>query len=70
MVATDEAQKGRRFYSRRDLLRKVPLVVAGGIVLGMVSGRSLLTRLGHRRRAPKFPKGSIFTPAGDPKDRL
>ena len=66
----DETPKGKRLYSRREVLRKAPLAVAGGIVLGLVSGKPLLSRLSRRRQAPEFPKGSIFTPADDRRKKL
>ena len=66
----DETPKGKRLYSRREVLRKAPLAVAGGIVLGLVSGKPLLSRLRRRRQAPKFPEGSIFTPADDRRKKL
>ena len=59
----------KRVYSRRDLLSRVPLAVAGGLILGAVLGRPLLSQLNRRRRAPVFPEGSIFTPAKDPRDK-
>ena len=64
----DDTPKANRRYSRRDLLKRTPLLVAGGLVLGAAAGRVLLTRLNRRRRAPEFPKGSIFTPASDARD--
>ena len=51
-------------------MRKAPLAVAGGIVLGLVSGKPLLSRLSRRRQVPEFPKGSIFTPADDRRKKL
>ena len=62
-------RKSGASYSRRELLSKGPLAAAAAVVLGMVFGRPLLSRLGHRRKPPVFPEGSIFTPAEDPRDR-
>ena len=57
--------KTQRTYSRRQILKGAPLAIAGGFVLSLLVGRPLLSRLGRRRHPPVFPKGSIFTPAGD-----
>jgi len=65
----DQEQESKRAFSRRDLLRRAPLALAGGIIMGLVAGRPLISRLKSRRRPPVFPEGSIFTPAEDPRDR-
>ena len=57
-------------FSRRDFLKSAPAVVAGGVLLGIMAGKPLLSRLGRRRQATEFPKGSIFTPAKDQQKRL
>ena len=62
-------RKGNASYSRRELLSKAPVAAAAAVVLGMVSGRPLLSRLVRRRKPPVFPEGSIFTPADDTRDR-
>jgi hypothetical protein len=65
----DQEQSSKHVFSRRDLLKRAPLALAGGIIMGFVAGRPLLSRLNRRRRPPVFPKGSIFTPAKEPRDR-
>ena len=64
-----EATKDPRRYSRRDVLTRVPLAVIGGVVLGVVLGKPLISRVFRRRQAAEFPKGSIFTPADDAQRR-
>ena len=54
---------GKRVYTRREFFGATPLAMAGSLIVGVLSGRSLLTRLGRRREPPAFPEGSIFTPA-------
>ena len=61
----DREEKPKRAYSRRDFLRKAPLAVVGGLVLGVVS-RKLFGRHG---KAVRFREGSIFTPAEDRNSR-
>ena len=58
-----QKNEGKRVYSRRDILRMVPLMVAIGVSLSAISGKLL----GGRGSTTSFPKGSIFRPA---KDRL
>ena len=58
-----QQRKGKRVYSRRDLLRRAPLAVAGGLVVGLALGKPVVSRLFQGRKAPEFPEGSIFTPA-------
>ena len=68
-MTMDRGQGSKHVFSRRDLLKRAPLALAGGIVIGLVAGRPLLSRLNRRLRPPVFPKGSIFTPAEEPRDR-
>lgn len=56
--------------SRRDFLKSAPAAIAGGVLLGIMAGRPLLSRFGRRRRTPSLPEGSIFTPAKDHIERL
>ena len=57
-------------YSRRELLKGAPLLIAAGVMLGALSLKPLLSRLGPSRRAPEMPEGSIFTPADDARRRV
>ena len=54
--------------SRRAFLAGAPLGALGGVAVAVVTGKLLRTVLGGRRTPPKFPEGSIFTPAKD-RDR-
>ena len=58
-----QQRRGKRVYSRRDLLKRAPLAVVGGLVLGLSLGKPVVSRLFRGRKAPEFPAGSIFTPA-------
>jgi hypothetical protein len=58
-----QRSKTNRVYSRRDLLKMAPLAVAGGLVVGLVLGKPVVSRLFRGRKGPEFPEGSIFTPA-------
>ena len=69
-MTMDQEQGSKRVFSRRDLLKRAPLALASGIIVGIVAGRPLISRLKRRRRPPVFPKGSIFTPAEDPRDKV
>ena len=69
-ATVDQDSESERTYSRRQFLRWAPIAVAGGFVLSVIAGRPVLSRLKRRRQAPVFPKGSIFTPAEDPRERV
>ncbi len=51
--------------SRRNFLKGIPLGIAGVVALNALGGR-LFRR--SESRYPKFPEGSIFTPANDRTD--
>jgi len=55
----------RKRISRRSFLLGIPVGVAGVVALNAVSGR-LFRR--NSTQYPKFPQGSIFTPANDRTD--
>ena len=65
----DRGQRDESGRSRREFLKRAPLFIAGGMAMGVVAGRLALSRLGHRRKPPVVPEGSIFTPATSPEDR-
>ena len=58
----DRSPKVNSLYSRREVLKRIPLALGGAFILTAVSAR-LLKTFSQRRRQPAFPKGSIFTPA-------
>ncbi len=62
--------KGKRLYSRREILKKIPVGIAGGVVLGVVSGKLLGSVFRSRRRPPVLPEDSIFTPSEDSVRRI
>ena len=37
-----QQRRGKRVYSRRDLLRRAPLAVVGGLVLGLALGKPMV----------------------------
>jgi hypothetical protein len=57
-------------YSRRELLKGAPLLIAAGVMLSALARKPLLSRLGRSRRTPEMPEGSIFTPADDAHRRV
>ena len=65
----DREETPESTLSRREVLKRAPIALAAGFALTALIAKPLLSRLGRRRSAPVFPKGSIFTPAGDPRDR-
>lgn len=56
------AKNDRKRISRRGFLIGIPLGVAGAFALNAIGGRLLAPK---RDSYPKFPEGSIFTPADD-----
>jgi len=50
-------------YTRRQLLKRIPLLAGAGLVAGFVLGKPFLPKMGARIGKSQFPKGSIFTPA-------
>tara|TARA_B100000949_G_C14012642_1_gene337903 strand:+ start:241 stop:444 length:204 start_codon:yes stop_codon:yes gene_type:complete len=55
----------KRVYSRRHILSKFPLAFLGGLMLGTMLGKPLLSRMWRKPNPPVVPEGSIFTPAKD-----
>ena len=55
-------------YSRRQLLKGLPLAIAGAVVFGVVS-RAVTSTVRRRRQAAGLPEGSIFSPQIPPEDR-
>jgi hypothetical protein len=68
-VPMEREQEPREAQSRRDFLKRAPVALVGGLILGVALSKPLLSRFGLRRRAPEFPKGSIFTPAKETHKR-
>lgn len=56
------AKNDQKRISRRGFLIGIPLGVAGAFALNAIGGRLLAPK---RDSYPKFPEGSIFTPADD-----
>ncbi len=50
-------------FSRRHLLKALFKTIFGGIILGVIFSRPVLSKFIHTHQTPVFPKGSIFTPA-------
>ena len=59
----DQKPVTKRFYSRRDFLKGIPLGIGGIFALAMVSRRLFSFRSRRPSQPPVFPEGSIFTPA-------
>ncbi len=59
----------KRTYTRRSFLKGLPIGIAGTLLVGMVSRRLLGAGLGRIRRQQVLPKGSIFSPARDRRDK-
>ena len=64
----DESSDTTNGYSRRQLLKGLPLAIAGAVVFGVVS-RAVTSTVRRRRQAAGLPKGSIFSPQSPPEDR-
>ncbi len=53
-----ESKKG---FTRRQILKGVPIGIAGAAVLSVVSGR-MVSGFVRRRQMPNVPEDSIFAP--------
>ena len=49
----------------REVLKRAALALAAGLALTALMAKPVLSKLGRRRSAPAFPKGSIYTPADE-----
>ena len=59
-----DKRESNRGFTRRQIIKSIPVGIAGAIALSLVSGR-LVSGLVRRRRMPDLPDDSIFAP--DPK---
>ena len=60
----DTQPKRERGFSRRQILKSLPLAVAGAVVAGVAT--RVITGVSRRRRqAAGLPEGSIFSPRRD-----
>ena len=64
-----DSSRRKLSLSRRDFLKRAPVAIASGFVLGILAGKPLLSRL-SRRQEPEFPKDSIFKPAVNRRKKL
>ena len=58
MSDRSESKKG---FTRRQILKAVPIGVAAAAVVGVVSGR-VVSKFARRKQMPNFPEDSIFAP--------
>lgn len=49
--------------SRRDLLKITPIAILAGVAFTALVAKPFLSKFTRLRGAPKFPEGSIYTPA-------
>ena len=59
-----DKHESNRGFTRRQIIKSLPVGIAGAVALSLVSGR-LVSGLVRRRRMPDLPDDSIFAP--DPK---
>ncbi len=56
-----DSKSEKREFTRRQLLKGIPIGIAGAAALGLVSDR-LASAFTRRKRAPNLPQDSIFAP--------
>lgn len=58
----DQKKRSRTGFTRRQILKGVPLATVGAFALGVVSGGVFSAFFRGRKRMPNFPEDSIFAP--------
>ena len=56
-----EKSDSKKGFTRRQILKGVPIGLAGAAVFSMVSGR-VVSKFVRRSQMPNFPEDSIFAP--------
>ena len=65
-IAMERGKKSERGYTRRQILKRFSLGMAGAAVANVVAGGLLSSFFRSRRRSvPDFPEDSIFAPSRD-----
>ncbi len=62
----DQEKKGKGLYTRRQILKGIPIGIAGAVAAKALTGGFLTSMFrSKRRQMPDFPEDSIFAPARD-----
>ena len=59
-----EKRESKRGFTRRQIIKSLPIGIAGAVALSVVSGR-LISGFVRRRQMPDLPDDSIFAPDRD-----
>ena len=59
-----EKRESKRGFTRRQIIKSIPVGIAGAVALSFVAGR-LVSGFVRRRQMPDLPDDSIFAPDRD-----